>query len=58
MSPRPPTPPKGFNSVLTRRQWKGVVDFARAANAELVTSFAISAGTRDAEGVRGRPTQA
>lgn len=44
-------PPKGFNSVLTRQQWKGVVDFAHAVNASLVTSFAVSAGTRDADGV-------
>ncbi|HMD76377.1 MAG TPA: hypothetical protein VKG86_03270 [Terracidiphilus sp.] len=49
--PAPPAPPRGFNSVLTRRQWKGVVDFAHAADAKIVTSFAISAGTRDAEGV-------
>ena len=48
--PAPATPPKGFNSVLTRKQWKGVVDFAHAANARIVTSFAISAGTRDARG--------
>jgi hypothetical protein len=47
----PAAPPKGFNSVLTRAEWKGVVDFARAANAEIVTSFATSSGTRDAEGV-------
>jgi sugar phosphate isomerase/epimerase len=37
--------------VLTRRQWKGVVDFARAVNAELIVSFATSEGTRDAQGV-------
>ncbi len=43
-------PPKGFNGVLTRQQWKGVVDFSHAANVEIVTSFAISAGTRDASG--------
>ena len=49
--PAPATPPKGFNGVLTRSQWKGVVDFAHAANAEIVTSFAISPGTRDAAGV-------
>ena len=49
--PAPPTPPKGFNGVLTRQQWKGVVDFSKAANAEIVTSFAISPGTRDAAGV-------
>lgn len=50
-APAPATPPKGFNSVLTRKEWKGVVDFAAFANAQLVTSFAISAGTRDAENV-------
>ena len=47
----PAAPTKGFNAVLTRRQWKGVVDFARAVNAELMISFAISDGTRDANGV-------
>ena len=45
------SPPKGFNSVLTRHQWKGVVDFSKAADAWIVTSFAISPGTRDAEGI-------
>jgi hypothetical protein len=50
-SPAPAAPPKGFNAVLTRAQWKGVVDFARAANAQLMISFAISDGTRDANGV-------
>jgi hypothetical protein len=45
------TPPAGFNGVLTRAEWRGVVDFAKAANAELVTSFATSAGTRDAKGL-------
>ncbi len=50
-APAPPKPPAGFNSVLTRQEWKGVVDFARAANAKIVTSFAISPGTRDASGL-------
>ena len=45
------TPPDGFKGVLTGAEWKGVVEFARDANAELVTSFATSAGTRDAAGV-------
>jgi hypothetical protein len=49
--PAPPKPPAGFNSVLTRKEWKGVIDFARAANAHIVTSFAMSTGTRDAAGV-------
>src|SRR5689334_10033927 len=48
--PAPKTPPKGFGGVLTREQWKGVVDFARAVDARLVTSFATSVGTRDAAG--------
>jgi heparanase len=43
--------PPGLNGVLTRRQWKGVIDFARTVDARLVTSFATGAGTRDATGV-------
>lgn len=50
-APPPKTPPKGFGGVLTRKQWKGVVDFARAVDARIVTSFAVSAGTRDVAGV-------
>lgn len=45
------TPPKGFNGVLTRAQWKGVLDFAHAVNADIVASVATSEGTRDADGV-------
>ncbi len=44
-------PPQGFNGVLTREQLKGVVDFARAANAKIITSFAVSPGARNAQGV-------
>jgi hypothetical protein len=47
----PSTTPAGFRSILTKRQWQGVVDFSRAVNAPIVTSFAISAGTRDANGL-------
>jgi len=47
----PIAPPAGFNGVLTRPQWRGVVEFSRAVNAEIVTSFASSAGSRDAAGV-------
>jgi hypothetical protein len=43
--------PPGFTDELTRAQWKGVIDFARAVDARLVTSFATSKGTRDAHGV-------
>ncbi len=44
-------PPTGFSGVLTREQWKGVVDFSHAVDAKIVTSFAISPGTRDRAGV-------
>lgn len=47
----PEKAPEGFNGVLTGQQWKGVVDFARAVNAKIVTSFAVSAGTRGTDGV-------
>jgi heparanase 1 len=50
-TPPPDSAPKGFQGVLTRPEWKRVVDFAHAANAKLVTSFAISAGVRDSAGV-------
>ena len=46
----PPTP-AGFKGVLTRAQWYGVIDFARAVDAAIVTSFSISAGTRDSAGL-------
>lgn len=50
-TPPPAAPPAGFGGVLTREQWKGVVEFARAVNARIVTSFAVSPGVRDAAGV-------
>jgi hypothetical protein len=46
----PSAPPAGFDGVLTRRQWQGVVDFSHAVGAPIVTSFAVSPGTRDAAG--------
>lgn len=49
--PVPQKPPKGFSGVLTRKEWKGVVDFSNAVNAKIITSFATSPGTRDANGV-------
>ncbi len=47
-APAPATPPSGFNGVLTRAEWRGVIEFARAVNAEIITSVATSGGTRDA----------
>ncbi len=49
--PAPSSPPSGFNGVLSRERWKGVVDFAAATDARIVTSMAISPGVRDAAGV-------
>src|SRR5205807_1608567 len=49
--PPPGNAPAGFNGVLTRKEWNGVIDFAHAVNGEIVTSFATSVGTRDANGV-------
>jgi heparanase len=43
--------PSGFSGVLTRAEWKGVIDFSHAVNAEIVTSVATGPGSRDAQGV-------
>src|SRR5882672_4479212 len=45
------TPPSGFSAVLSRERWKGVIDFAHAVDAEIVTSMAASPGVRDAAGL-------
>jgi hypothetical protein len=50
-------PPAGYKSVLTRDQWNDVIDFSKAVDAPIVTSFAIGAGTRDSKGL-WRPDQA
>jgi heparanase len=47
----PSAPPEGFKGVLTRPEWKGAIDFAHAVDAKLVTSFAVSSGARNAQGV-------
>ncbi len=43
-------PPDGYQGVLTRSEWRGVIGFATAVDARLVTSFAISPGVRNASG--------
>lgn len=47
----PDTPPAGYSGILTRKEWKGVIDFVHAVNGELVTSFATGVGTRNAQDV-------
>lgn len=42
--------PEGYKNVLTRQQWKGVLDFCKASNGKLVTSFSICDGMRDKDG--------
>ena len=42
--------PAGFNQVLTRDQWRGVIAFAKAVDAKIVTSFPGSPGTRAPDG--------
>ena len=45
------TPPSGFSALLGRERWKGVIDFAHAVDAKIVTSMATSPGVRDAAGL-------
>ena len=47
----PANAPSGFSGVLTRAEWRGVIDFSHAVNAEIVTSVATGPGSRDAQGV-------
>lgn len=56
-TPPPTNPPAGFGGVLSRPQWQGVIDFARAAGVKIVTSFATGEGTRDVSGL-WTPTEA
>lgn len=48
--PKMESAPEGYDNVLTRAEWKGVIDFCKATNSKLVTSFAISDGIRDENG--------
>ena len=49
-NPKLKTAPEGYENVLTRKEWKGVIDFCNTIDAKLVTSFAISNGMRDKDG--------
>ena len=50
-------PPKGYKQVLTQPQWRDVIAFSKAVDAPIVTSFAVSGGTRGQDG-RWRSDQA
>jgi hypothetical protein len=43
-------PPLGYQGVLTRQQWAGVVAFGKAVDAKILTSFASSPGAKLADG--------
>lgn len=47
----PATPPEGYGGVLTREQWRNVVEFAREVDGEILLSFAINAPVRDRTGL-------
>ena len=49
--PRLTKRPKGFQNVLTRQQWAGVLAFAKAVDAQITMSFPVSDGARDPAGV-------
>lgn len=44
------SPPKGYQGVMTRSQWAGVVEFGKVVDAKILTSFAISPGAQRADG--------
>jgi len=46
----PAKPPEGFSNLLTQQRWKDVVEFSKAVDADIVTSFATGVGVRDAQG--------
>ncbi|WP_435358011.1 hypothetical protein [Emticicia sp. SJ17W-69] len=48
--PKLASPPVGFKNILTRQQWKGVVDFCKAVDGKLVSSFPMSEGMHDEKG--------
>jgi hypothetical protein len=49
-APPPKLAPPGFKGVLTRAEWASVIDYAKAVDARILTSFAISPGVRNAAG--------
>lgn len=49
--------PEGFESVMTKKQWNGVLDFVKAVNGRLLVSVANCSGVHDEDG-RWNPSQA
>jgi hypothetical protein len=49
--PAPAQPPAGYAGILTLAQWHDVLGFSRDLGLDIMLSFAISDGTRDADGL-------
>lgn len=47
-APPPRVAPAGYTVLLTREAWKGAVNFAKAVDGKILTSFSNSEGVRDA----------
>lgn len=47
-APPPTAAPAGYTVLLTRKAWKGAVDFAKAVDGKILTSFTNSDSVRDA----------
>ncbi len=50
-APYSDAPPEGFGGVLTREQWRGVVQMSQDLGLDILLSFAVCDGVRDADGV-------
>lgn len=48
--PRLEKPPEGYQWILTRKSWKGALEFAEAVDAKVLTGFTVSEGVRDESG--------
>lgn len=48
-APPPAKPPVGYQGILTRAQWAGVVAFSKATGSQLVVSFPASSGARSTD---------
>lgn len=45
------SPPEGFVNILTAEQWLGLLDFVKETDSRLMTSFCVSDGVRDKNGI-------
>lgn len=48
--PRLSEVPDGYQTILTRSDWKAAIEFADSVDAKVLTGFTVSSGVRDASG--------